>query len=240
MNLATIYRGPNSVDPPRMVLLTGPGVEPLTLAEAKAWIRVTNNAEDALITDLITAARMHFESVTGISCITQQWQLQYSSIPVRYGEYGLEYGLAPSMTRFVGAPNGREFILPRAPFISLDEFKYKDGSGVQQTFDITPGVNLTLGSVGSRNSFGRIWLNDGVDWPEIGNFPDAIQIKFTAGLGSDPSVATYPRDLKMAIRWLVAHYYENRGAAGQGDTLQELPFSLRSVIENYRVAFVAG
>ena len=47
------------------------GTEPITLAEAKAWIKVDTaiTADDILITELIKAARMQVEGFLGISLI---------------------------------------------------------------------------------------------------------------------------------------------------------------------------
>ena len=45
--------------------------EPVTLAEAKNYCRVSTNADDALITDLITEAREAIERATGL-CITNK------------------------------------------------------------------------------------------------------------------------------------------------------------------------
>ena len=256
MNLTAIYRGPNSIDPPRMVLTVPPICEPLTLAEAKLFLRLPTSitAEDSLITALISAARMNFERWTGFCTVQQSWSLQYSQVPTRYGEYGLEYGLAPSMTRFLGAPNGRELILPRSPLISVDSVKYLDETGTLQVYDPS---NYTAGSVGADTSFGRIWLNDATDWPDLGDYPNALQINFTVGkfanlnssgqnfasqggtLSPTVTQASISEDIKMALRWLVAHYYENRIPVGTGDTLTQIPLHLATAIEQFRVAYLA-
>jgi hypothetical protein len=53
-------------------VLTPPSVEPIALANAKAYMRVDYSGEDALIADLITRARSHAETVTGRALATQQ------------------------------------------------------------------------------------------------------------------------------------------------------------------------
>lgn len=55
-------------------LLAGPVLEPVTLAEAKAFLRVDDGAEDGLISTLITAARLHIEGTTGRALISQSWR----------------------------------------------------------------------------------------------------------------------------------------------------------------------
>lgn len=56
-------------------LNTPPAEEPVTLAGAKAWLRVDGDDDDALITALIAAARARAEWHTGRAFITQGWTL---------------------------------------------------------------------------------------------------------------------------------------------------------------------
>ena len=56
-----------------LVLTSGPTVEPITLAEAKAHLRVDQTAEDALIASLIITSRLHIETALGLALITQSW-----------------------------------------------------------------------------------------------------------------------------------------------------------------------
>lgn len=54
-----------------------PATEPVTLAEAKLYLRVDSTTEDSLIGDLILAARMVAESWLKSSLISQSWKLAY-------------------------------------------------------------------------------------------------------------------------------------------------------------------
>jgi uncharacterized phiE125 gp8 family phage protein len=73
------------------ILLTPPAVEPLTLDEAKSYLRIDAADEDATVTALIAAARLHVEGLTRRALITQTWRLSLDAwpddgrIPVRPG-----------------------------------------------------------------------------------------------------------------------------------------------------------
>lgn len=54
-----------------LLIQTPPAIEPVTLAEAKAHLRVGDMADDALITTLITAARQVAEQWLGRALISQ-------------------------------------------------------------------------------------------------------------------------------------------------------------------------
>ncbi|MEQ1790660.1 MAG: head-tail connector protein, partial [Rickettsiales bacterium] len=57
--------------------ISAPATEPITLAEAKLYLRVDSSSEDNLITDLIVAARMSAEAWLKNSLISQSWKLVY-------------------------------------------------------------------------------------------------------------------------------------------------------------------
>jgi uncharacterized phiE125 gp8 family phage protein len=63
------------------VLLTAPAVEPLSLDEAKAFLRVEHSDDDAVIAALIAGSRIHVESQTRRALITQSWRLSADGWP---------------------------------------------------------------------------------------------------------------------------------------------------------------
>lgn len=63
--------------------------EPLTLAEAKQYIRVTHDSEDALISSMISAARKTIEDAAGISILTKTVKVWFSN---KGGSFNLPFG----------------------------------------------------------------------------------------------------------------------------------------------------
>ncbi|GLK75998.1 hypothetical protein GCM10008171_12520 [Methylopila jiangsuensis] len=57
------------------VLLTAPAAEPLGLADAKAFLRLDHDDEDALVLGLIAAARAEVERLTRRVLVAQRWRL---------------------------------------------------------------------------------------------------------------------------------------------------------------------
>jgi uncharacterized phiE125 gp8 family phage protein len=56
-------------------LLTAPAVEPLSLVDAKRFLRVEHGDDDAIIASLVSAARNHVEALTRNALIVQTWRL---------------------------------------------------------------------------------------------------------------------------------------------------------------------
>jgi len=63
------------------ILLSAPAVEPLTLDEAKAYLRVEHDDDDLTIAALIAGSRIHVETQTRRALITQTWRLIRDSWP---------------------------------------------------------------------------------------------------------------------------------------------------------------
>jgi len=57
------------------ILLAGPAAEPVTLAEAKQFLRVEHDDDDDIIAALIAGSRIHVETQTRRALITQSWRL---------------------------------------------------------------------------------------------------------------------------------------------------------------------
>ncbi len=64
------------------ILLSGPAIEPVSLQEAKNWLRVEGNGDDMLIQALITSARLIVEARTATMLITQRWRCILDAWPI--------------------------------------------------------------------------------------------------------------------------------------------------------------
>ncbi|MGH6770074.1 MAG: head-tail connector protein [Xanthobacteraceae bacterium] len=95
------------------ILLTPPVVEPLSLADAKAFLRIEHADDDAVIAALIAGARSHVEAGTRRALIAQTWRLVRDRWPA----------------------NGRIAVLP-APFIEVLVARVIDEDGTAQAIDV--------------------------------------------------------------------------------------------------------
>src|ERR1700733_9658513 len=78
LNWGDIYQG--------LVLVTGPTIEPVTLTQAEAYLRVNSDSGgpiDQDITGFITAARQKCETALRRGILTQTWRLSLRNWPGR-------------------------------------------------------------------------------------------------------------------------------------------------------------
>lgn len=217
-------------------LTTAPTTEPVTLAEAKAHLRVDVADDDLLITNLITAARVHAENVCRRAFVTQKWDLYLDSFP-KYTYYGVVPGYVPvdqlpsgwlSMRNYSVRFRGGKIDLPFPPLQSVDAVKYTDIAGTVQT------LASTLYIVDQISEPGCITPAPDTYWPDTQNRVNAVQISFTTGYGL---AAAVPAGLKAWILVRIAALYANREeiAVGKSIVALELPFVDR-LLDPYRIA----
>lgn len=70
-------------------LLTAPAAEPVSLVEAKAYLRLEHDAEDALVTSLVAAAAAQVEALTRRVLVAQRWRFS-AAIPCGGGPIALK------------------------------------------------------------------------------------------------------------------------------------------------------
>lgn len=141
-----------------LTLTTAPAAEPVSLAEAKAHLRLDASDEDTLVTALIVAARRQAEARTGRVFITQRWKLTADSFPED------------------------SFDLPNPPLSSVVSLTYLDADGARQTLASTEYQVVTDELVG------RVLPTYGKVWPACREVAGSIELTFEAGYGAAAAV----------------------------------------------------
>ena len=162
-------------------IITPATAEPITLADAKLFLRVDSNAEDALITALITAARQLCEQYTRRILMTTTIEEFFDYFPpYRVGQSDIIY-------------------LSRGPVQSISSVKYLDGLGVEQT------VNSSKYRTDIISEPARIISTDG--WADTEDTINAVIIRYVVGYSSATDV---PGPIKQAMLLIIADMYEKR------------------------------
>jgi len=168
--------------------------ECVTLAEAKAHLRVDVNDDDSLISALITAARQDAESRMQRTLVETVWEQHLDAFPSS-GCMRLHY----------------------PPIASITHVKYYDDSETLQTLDPASYV-LDVAS-----EPGRLVLAYGKSWPSTYCRPGAVQVRYVAGLPIADK-AKVPEIIKAWIKLRVGTLYEHREEIALGVTVEEIPF----------------
>lgn len=104
-------------------LVTGPTEEPVDIDEAKQWLRLEVDDDNAMVQTLITVARRIVENRCQRKLVTQTWDYFSDTFPAY------------------------EFVLPYSPISSVTWVKYYDSTGTLTTLDPTLYMS-SLGNVG--------------------------------------------------------------------------------------------
>lgn len=138
-----------------LVRVTAPSALPISVAEAKAQMRVEGNDEDTIIERLINAAVafVDVQGVLGFAMITQTWG------------------------QWVG-PNPGTVMLSLGPVQSVSAIKYYDINGTLQTATLAD-----FNVFGTPNRI-TISPKSGNAWPVTQTRDDAIKIEYVIGYGA--------------------------------------------------------
>ncbi len=136
------------------VLLSGPAVEPITLAEAKAHLRVDVSSEDTLIQSLIMASRLHIEAALDLALVTQSWRYRRDAWP-----------------------SARALAMPLRPIQGLTSVTIYALDDTSQTLDPDDFI-----LDGAANPARLVWRGAGTP-PTPGRAVNGIEIDFVAGFG---------------------------------------------------------
>jgi uncharacterized phiE125 gp8 family phage protein len=143
-----------------MKVITPPATEPVTLAEMRTQLGITDasdTASDTTITRRIIEARQWVEAHIRRALITQTLEIRMDCFP--------------------------EYIsLPYPPVISITSVKYIDTDGTEQTLGSS---NYVLDDYPLVPFIREAY---GINWPSVRNEPNAVRIRYSAGYGAAASV----------------------------------------------------
>jgi len=187
-------------------VVTAPAYEPVSLAEARKWLRLEDDdtASTAVLQLLLKAMREDAENLTHRAFVQRTLKLSLDNWPLDH-TYGLKIEL------------------PFPPVASVSSFKYYDTDGVLQT------LSTSLYDVHTEQEPAIIVPAYQAVWPTIRLRPDAIQITFVAGYapGSPPdeqaSQEVLPAQVRLWMQTKLATLYENREQIISGTIVSKLP-----------------
>ena len=184
--------------------------EPVSLAEAQAFLRVDSSDDATEIEAIIKVARQMVEDFTGRALLTQTWKFQDEEWPDADDDEG-------------------PLVLPlnRSPLATVVSVKYYPFDGGAQTTLDSSKYHVLTGPMP-----GQIVLKYGEFWPYLYSRPDAVEVEFTAGAAS---AADVPPTLRHAVLLLIAHLYENRAPINIGNIVNEIPYTVKHLLESHRV-----
>lgn len=176
-----------------MERVTAPTESLVSLAEAKAHLRVAHLAEDALIQSLIDAAHDAldgYEGMLGRALAPQTWRLRWACPELRRGIIRL----------------------PLIPFVSVTTFAFDDENDAPQT------LPSTQFKVRTADGFGQIEQALNAVWPTMRE----LRIDYLVGVSptSDPNRTAR---IRAAMLLMIGDWYSNRDAQVEGRMVFENP-----------------
>jgi uncharacterized phiE125 gp8 family phage protein len=200
-------------------LVTAPSAEPMSTADAKAFLRVDSSDDDTLISQLVFAARRACESYTGRALVTQTWKLfldGFSEVDIPLWE-GMKVGADIAIRK-------RFIPLPKPPLASVTHIKTYDDDDTATTFASSKYF------VDTASESGRIVLREGETFPTALRVANAVEIQYVAGYGAASAV---PEALIVGMKEHITYLYENRGDAM--NNALTMPVIAKQLYQPYRI-----
>src|SRR5262245_53830344 len=147
-------------------LITAPGCEPVTLEEAKQYLKVEYPDDDNLITSLIRSAREHCEKITRRSFISTTWTTNLDRFPGSWNFYKPAY---PEQENLI--------FLTKSPVQEVTSIDYIASDGSSQTMESSAYV------LDNISEPARISPSYGRTWPVARWQPSAVAVTYVAGYG---------------------------------------------------------
>lgn len=198
-----------------VTVITPPASLAVSLTDMKAYLVVEGTGDDALLTAFITAATEAAKQYLRRSITTETLELTMDGFTEFNDENlvalgpGVHTGSYPYLLG-----GGSEIDLAFPPVQSVTSVKTYSRANTESTFD---SANYQLDGAG-----GRIFLNEGVTWPENLRDRAAVKVRYIAGYTSVPA------PILQGIKQHVAAMYECREAC-------EMPSVSKAVMSSYKL-----
>lgn len=179
-----------------------PASEPITLADVKELLKIDGGSEDAFLTRLISVAREHVETMTGLALIDQGWRLVLPAWPgpLDAGDDWLTEADYFAARAGAAVP----ILIGKRPHVRVTAVVVVSPDG--DDAEIEPASWAVMpDTAGAR----LIWR--GASAPPRPAAGGWLEIRFTSGFGTAPT--SVPADLRHGIESLVGHLYEHRELA---------------------------
>lgn len=194
-------------------VIIAPEVEPLTLAECRSHLEAAytgdttqDDADDAMISGLLSAARDHCEQYLGLSLTQRVLEVELDVFPT------------------VDEDGSDEIEIPFGPVIEVMSF---DPTGSSSSSS-EAAVNYSLDDYSSPNR-----LRPVSSWPSGG--PIRIRYRAGYGPDSDyPYAPELPYAIRAAVLLMLGHLYANREASTDKAMVQ-LPLGVEALLRPYRI-----
>lgn len=129
-----------------------------------------------------------------------------------------------------GFPASGAIHLGHGPVSSITTVAYRDWNDETQTLAAPDYLADALPA-----DYPRLVAGTDTSWPDHQRQPGAVKITFVAGYGSADDV---PDGLKTAMRFLIAHWFDNRSAVGTNDQ-SPLAMAAQALIELHTLPLLA-
>lgn len=187
-------------------IITAPTIEPVTLTEAKAHLRVTGTDSDTLITSLIVAARQHCEAITCRALASATFELILDDFTDK-------------------------IVLPMSPVESVTSIKYTDSDSIETTLMDTEYILYTSEPAVIVPDYDVSWPSF-TEFP-LGAVKIRYVAGYRAA--STDANLHIPEAIKQAILLVIGHLYENRQEYIIGQTIAKIPLAAEALLTPYRI-----
>lgn len=172
--------------------------EPLvTLAEAKAHLRLADATDDAVLPGLIAAATSIVSSLVGSPLVSEQWR---ATLPTPFGATG---GMTLPPAALGGRSTGPGLVvrIDRPRIRSVDAIRVRSGGAWAAwssgwSWRVDGGTSIIRPTVGAA-------------WPTMDVDEEAVEVTYTAGFGA---AAAVPPPLKIAVLLTLGSLWSHLGS----------------------------